>query len=122
MKLRTTLIALTTATLWATGALAQQVGQTHSPNPNKAQNSNMRTQSGTVPYATKFYLTDRDIFLTPTEVYDVYYFTPGATTEVYVAPSAASMGYPTASTRDSIPPTNTPNPNRVQNNGVPTQR
>ncbi len=76
-------------------------GPTHSPNPNKAQNSDMRTQIGS----------------------DTMYVYPSGTT--YMVPTDRTVIYePTVSRRGmshSHGPTHTPNPNRVQNNGVPTQ-
>jgi hypothetical protein len=43
---------LTLAAALATGLMCSTaMAQTHSPNPNKAQNSAMRTQSGMYPYA-----------------------------------------------------------------------
>jgi hypothetical protein len=75
---------------------------TDSPNPNKAQNSDMRTQSGAPAY-----------YVYPTAEYPrgVFMYPPGYT-------------QPTASMRNPTPTgiTNTPNPNKTQNNGVPQQQ
>jgi hypothetical protein len=134
MKLQMTLLAVLAAGVWSTAPMAQGTsnptgsyldsppmyssgsqpwpssGPTYSPNPNKAQNSDMRTQGG---YGT--------------------YVIPGDTTYVYpaspiwVEPTASRRGIMTYGPTYSVDPmpgpgqNYTPNPNRVQNNGVPTQ-
>jgi hypothetical protein len=119
MKPRLTLAALIATSLLSGTALAQ----TTSPNPNKAQNSDMRTQSdGT------FYVYPSDTYL----YLDRGYYNPGTTTYVYPSSAPSTVwvvpGEPTAGTRNVYVPrtqrpgmNNTPNPNKVQNNGVPTQ-
>jgi hypothetical protein len=125
MKTRLTLAAAIATSLVCGTAIAQ----TYSPNPNKAQNSNMRTQSGAstayvYPGDTYLYL-ERD-YLAPGTVTYVYpgtaYVTPESST-VWVVPSQG-VSEPVAGTRNTYVPvgqTHSPNPNKVQNNGVPTQ-
>ena len=122
MNLKTTSIAAAIAMGLICGTASAQI--TTSPNPNKAQNSDMRTQSGSYPYAvypdgspatgTYMYSDGRYIYSTPPSM-------PDGT--VWVVP-APSMSEPVAGRRNVYVPntiTTTPNPNRVQNNGVPTQ-
>ena len=129
-----------TTTLAAAIAMGLMCGtvsaQTDSPNPNKAQNSEMRTQSGAYPYAvypdgspatgTYMYSDGTYIYSTPsTSTYVVPgYVTPSMSdSTVWVVP-APVMSEPVAGRRSIYVPnttTNTPNPNKVQNNGVPTQ-
>ncbi len=126
MKLRLSLIAAAAAALYCTAPMAQ----TYSPNPNKAQNSDMVTQGTTV------YRSD----LAPGTYY--YYPSTPMSSEVYVAPSTSSVyvapvspsvsevyvypSEPLAGRRSIYVPSgptdlnNTPNPNKFQNNGVPT--
>ena len=134
MNLKTTSIAAAIAMGLICGTASAQI--TTSPNSNKAQNSEMRTQSGSYPYAvypdgspasgTYMYSDGTYIYSTPPTTTYVY---PGS---AYVSPSdgtvwvvpAPSMSEPVAGRRNVYVPntiTTTPNPNRVQNNGVPTQ-
>lgn len=127
MKTKLTLAAVLAATLACGTAMAQ----TNSPNPNKAQNSDMRTQSGA--YDTYVYPSGAYLYL------DRGYMNPGTSTylvpmespsTVWVVPST-TYSEPVAGTRNVYVPsreigsqnttTNSPNPNKVQNNGVPTQ-
>lgn len=94
-----------------------------------AQNSDMRQQGGT--YDLYAYPSGDSLFL------DREVMNPGSSTYAYPANSPStvwvapvpSAGEPMSSTRDAYVPrfgrqnttTNTPNPNKVQNNGVPTQ-
>jgi hypothetical protein len=131
MKTKLTLAALLATSIAATVPFGTSFAQTNSPNPNKAQNSDMRTQSGA--YGTYVYPSGTYLYM------DRGYMNPGTST--YVIPSespstvwvvpAPSYSEPVAGTRNVYVPsreigsqnttTNTPNPNKVQNNGVPTQ-
>ena len=125
MKTRLILAAAIATTLTCGMAMAQ----TNSPNPNKAQNSGMQTQGGAYelyvyPSGDYLYL-DRGVMNPGTSTY-VYPSESPSTVWVVPAPAASE---PVAGTRNVYVPsfgsqnttTNTPNPNKVQNNDVPTQ-
>jgi hypothetical protein len=137
MNFKTTTVAAAVAMGLMCGTASAQI--TDSPNPNKAQNSEMRTQSGSYPYAvypdgspvsgTYMYSDGTYIYSTPsTSTYVVPGYVAPSDSTVWVVP-APTMSEPVAGRRSVYVPTvpvpngltNTPNPNRVQNNGVPTQ-
>ncbi len=121
---------LTLAAAIATGLMCgTAMAQSYSPNPNKAQNSDMRTQSGASPYSGDTYLyLDRGYWSPGTSTYIV----PADQSTIWLVP-APVVSEPVAGTRNVYVPndsttgpapgvtTNTPNPNKTQNNGVPTQ-
>ena len=104
MQLKLTLLAAAAAAgLWSTAPMAQ-----HTSNPTG-------TYMDSVPYGT---WTGG-----PTHSPNTMYVYPSGTT--YMVPTDRTVIYePTVSRRGMSHghgPTHTPNPNRVQNNGVPTQ-
>lgn len=123
MKLKLSLIAAAAAALYCTAPMAQ----TYSPNPNKAQNSDMRTMGGSTIYSDS--VPGTYYYYPSTPMSSEVYVAP-STSEVYVAPSpTVSEVYvypsePLAGRRSIYVPsgptelTNTPNPNKFQNNGV----
>lgn len=133
MKIKLTLLALAAAGMWSTAPMAQP---THSPNPNKAQNSDMRTQSGmhpsagmqtyvmpaesttVIPVDTITVVPSESVQTMPSETVTIL----PAETSVTVVPARPIWVEPTVSRRSTgYGPTHTPNPNKYQNNGVKTQ-
>ena len=103
MAQTTVLVPVNTYVIETAPSVRTSPGITNSPNSNKAQNSDMRTQAGMHPY-----------YVYPTAEYPL---------GIYMYPAGmypAGMYQPTASTR-SPGITNTPNPNKTQNSGVPQQ-
>lgn len=117
MKLRPTLLAAAAAALWCTSPMAQTVGQTNSPNPNKAQNSDMRTQ-GDMMYRA-------DSMVGQTNSPNSNKVQNGAMPTqdgMWRQGYDAYRGAPTASSRDlPVGQSYSPNPNKAQNSDMRTQ-
>lgn len=118
MKLKMTLLAVAAAGMWSTAPMAQP---THSPNPNKAQNSDMRTQSGMhpAPHGYTVVVPAETVTVMPAQTVTVM----PADTTVTVVPARPVWVEPTASRRGTMGygPTHSPNPNKAQNSNLRTQ-
>ena len=98
MAQTTVLVPVNTYIIETAPPVRTSPGITNSPNSNKAQNSDMRTQAGMNPY-----------YVYPTAEYPL---------GIYMYPAGM---YPATVSMRSPGITNTPNPNKTQNSGVPQQ-
>jgi hypothetical protein len=154
MKMRSTLLAAALAGLWCTAPMAQNtsnptgqdgsastagstgstmnrssgsnMGTTDSPNPNKAQNSDMRTQAVGDKYGREPATGTTTNSPNPNKAQNSHMRTQAGsgTTGYAVDPQGNRLiEEPTASSRrgstNSL--TNSPNPNKAQNSGMRTQ-